>query len=148
MGRYLAVHQTPAGTDLSIMNVTGSAAIRLRWYDFIIGSDATPADTATEFGIARTTDAGTGGTTLTEQLVDPLTSGLIGAAIGGTFTTQPADAGGDIMMIALNQRATFRWVAAPGSELVASATAANGIHLRSVGSGGTPNINFTVFWEE
>ena len=52
-------------------------------------------------------------------------------------------------MIGLNQRATFRWVAAPGGELIAKALAENGLMLRTVAmSSGTPNMNVTVhFWE-
>ena len=147
MGKYSASHQTPAGTTLAIINLTGSAAIRCKIYDLIIGSDATPADQATEFTMVRTTDAGTGGTALTEAPLDPLTVAATGAAIGGTFSAQPAQ-GNILLMIPLNQRATFRWVAAPGSELISAATAANGIMLNSVGSTATPNINATLIWEE
>lgn len=148
MGRYAVTHQTPAGTDLPMINLTGSAAIRCKLYDMIIGSDATPADVATEFVINRTTDAGTGGTALTEQALDPLQVAATGAAIGGTFTTPPADAGGQLMMIALNQRATFRWVAVAGGEMISAATAANGLMLNCTASSGTPNINTTFHWEE
>lgn len=147
MGKYSISHQTAAGTTLPIMNLTGSAAIRLRLSDIIIGSDATPADIATEFNIVNTSSVGTGGTTLTEAPLDPLTVAATGAGIGGTFTGAPT-AGNILLMIALNQRATFRWVAAPGYELISAATAANGLELISVNSGGTPNINATFLWEE
>ena len=151
MGRYVVVHQTPAGTDLPIINLTGSAAIRVKIYDLVLGFDGTPADVAGEFVIDRTTDAGTGGTALTENPLDPLTVAATGAGIGGTFTTAPTDGATPVvlLMIALNQRATFRWVAAPGGELISTATAANGLMLNSTGmSSGTPNTNATIYWEE
>lgn len=149
MGRYSVVHQTAAGTDLPIINLTGSASIRCCVYDVIIGSDAAPADLAGEFVIDRTTDAGTGGTALTENALDPLTVAASGAAVGGTFTTAPVDtANSNLIMLGLNQRATFRWVAAPGGELISAAVASNGLMLLCVGHGGTPNINATLHWFE
>jgi len=147
MGRYAVVHQTPAGTNLPIINVTGSASIRCKIYDLIIGSDANPADVASEFNMIRTTDVGVGGTALTPAPLDPLTVAASGSAKGGTFTTAPTT-GAVLLMIALNQRATFRWIAAPGSELITSAAANAGIELLSVGSTATPNINATILWEE
>ena len=63
--------------------------------------------------------------------------------------TAPVDtANTEMLMIALNQRATFRWVAAPGGELMTTALALNGIMLNSVGSTGTPNCNATIHWME
>ena len=147
MAKYATQHQTAAGTTKTIINLVGAATIRPKWYDFILGSDAAPADVATEFNITRTTDAGTGGSALAESPLDPLMVAATGAATGGTFAAEPS-AGPILMNVALNQRATFRWVAAPGSELITVATAANGIMCSSVASGGTPNINMTLMWEE
>lgn len=150
MGKYSVAHQTAAGTDLPIINLTGSAAVRLKLYDLILGSDATPADVAGEFVVDRTTDVGTGGTALTENPLDPLTVAATGAGVGGTFSAAPADtANSNLLMIALNQRATFRWVAAPGSELISTAASGNGLMLNCTGmSSGTPNMNATLLWEE
>lgn len=149
MGRYAANHQTAAGSDLGLILLTGSAAIRPGIYDAIIGSDATPADQASEFVINRTTAAGGGGTALAEVATDPLTVAATGACTGGTFTAQPTDtASTELLMLGLNQRATFRWVASPGGEFYAIATAANGLFLRSVGSSATPNCNCHLAWFE
>lgn len=149
MGKYAATHQTPAGTNLTIILLTGSAAIRCKLYELILGSDATPADVATEFIVARTTAVGTGGTALDEVPLDPLTVAATAAAVGGTFSGEPTyTSTANLMNIALNQRATFRWVAAPDGELISIASANNGLGLRSVASGGTPNINSTIAWQE
>jgi hypothetical protein len=150
MGRYSVAHQTPAGTDLPIINLTGSAAIRCKIAHLILGSDATPADVAGEFVIDRTTDAGTGGTALTENALDPLTVAATGAGVGGTFSAAPTDtANSNLLMIGLNQRATFQWWANPGYELMSVATAANGLMLNCTGmSSGTPNMNATLLWDE
>ena len=155
MGRYAVMHQTPAGATLTLINLTGGTTIRANIYDFMIGSDATPADFAGEFVICRSTSTGTidgGGATLAENPLDPLTVAATAAGLGGTFGTPPTVGGPPVttplLMLGLNQRATFRWVAAPGSELITAATASNGIAVHSVGHGGTPNMNLTLYWFE
>lgn len=147
MGAYTVVHQTPAGTNLTMINITGSASVRIKLYEVIIGSDAVPEDDATEFGIGRTSSVGTGGTALNETPVDPLMVAASGVALGGTFTGQPTWAD-SLLMIALNQRATFRWMAAPGGELISTASANNGMACRTVNSTDINNQNVTMCWEE
>lgn len=147
MGRYSASHQTAAGTNLTIVHVMSTAAIRTKISHLIFGSDATPADLAGEFTLALTTSAVSGGTALTEVPLDPLTVAATAVATGGTYAgefTYTSIA----LMIPLNQRATFQWWAAPGFEIYGIAGANNGVGLRSVGHGGTPNINATIAWEE
>ena len=135
------------GTNLPLINLTGSAAIRLRVYEWLMGFSTGPADIATLIKIVRTTGVGLGGSALTEYKRDPLTVGPTGAAIAGTFTTAPAT-GDELMRIAINQRATHRWIAAEGKELVAAATADNGIEFLSVSSGGNPTCELTIYWDE
>lgn len=148
--RYSTVHQTAAGTDLPIVNCTGSATVRMALAHLILGSDATPADVAGEFVVDRTTDAGTGGTALVENALDPLSAAALVACVGGTFSTAPVDtANSNLLMIPLNQRATFTWWAREGFELYSILTAANGLMLNSTGmSSGTPNMNATIAWFE
>lgn len=148
--RYSVMHQTAAGTDLPIINLTGSATVRVALSHLILGSDATPADVAGEFVIDRTTDTGIGGTALTENALDPLSPTAGGAAVGGTFGTAPADtANSNLIAVPLNQRATFTWWAREGFELYSILTASNGLMLNSVGmSSGTPNMVATLAWSE
>lgn len=137
MARYAVAHQTAAGSDLGIINLNNGATVRCVLYELVMGSDATPADHAGEFVVNRTTAAGGGGTALTETPLDSLTVAATTAGTGGTFTAQPTDtANTEMLMIALNQRATFRWIAAPGGELIGIASANNGLFLRSVGHSG------------
>lgn len=148
--RYAAVHQTAAGTGLPIINLTGGTGVRVNLCHLILGSDATPADVAGEFVVARTDDAGIGGTALTENLLDPLSPAATVAGVGGTFSTDPAStANGNLMMIGLNQRATFTWWAREGFELLSALAAGDGIMLECTGmSSGTPNMNATMMWFE
>lgn len=150
MAKFAAVHQTAAGTTLVIMNLTGSAAVRLNIFYLCLGHDGTPADLAGEFTANRTTTAGAGGTAITGEPLDPLTSAAVGAGTGGVYTAAPTvTAATELLMIGLNQRATIQWYAAqPGCELISTATANNGICFRSVAHGGTPNVNICAHWFE
>lgn len=149
MAKYSSSHQTPAGSTLVLLNLTGAATIRPAMYLLVLGSDATPADLAGEFAIMRSTTAGAGGTALNENTRDPLTVAATAAATGGTYTAAPTiTANSHQMMLGLNQRASVIWQANPGDEIYAAATAANGLAVYSVAHGGTPNINTSVSWWE
>jgi len=151
MGSYQGGHQTAAGTNLTILALESAAAVRGRVHQLVIGSDATPADVATEFAALRHTAAGAVGTAVTEK---PTAESMFSAAgcnlRGGTMTepTYEAVATEALLQFALNQRATFTWIANPGRELITTAGTANGIGVRSIASGGTPNINLTLAWDE
>lgn len=147
MAKYSVNAGVAAGTDLPIINCTGSAAIRLRVYEFVVGSVASPADVATKLMFERTTDAGTGGSALTVNKVDPLTVTATGTARSGTFATPPTDTD-ELLRFSFNQRATHRFISRETCEFVASASAANGIMANSESSTGTPTIDLTMFWEE
>lgn len=99
----------------------GTTQRRGKVYDLIVGCSGTPGDNAWVWNIVRgTTGLGTS-TPVTPEPLDPADpSGLLDA--GDQYTVNPTLAG-ILLSIALNGRATFRWVAAPGSELVLAATA-------------------------
>jgi hypothetical protein len=146
--RYSADGQTAAGTNLTIAEVVAATTTRAWIYDIIIGSDATPADVATEFNIIRGTVSGTPTTTVTPRALDPGNPASLLTLEVGTFSGQTKTANSSLLNIALNQRATFRWVAVPDGEIVVPATADNWVGLESIASGGTPNVNVTFSWAE
>lgn len=150
MARYCGSNQTAAGSTLSLLLLTGGTTVRPSIYSWTIGSDATPADLAGEFTIQRTTAAGAGGIGSTvETALDSLTVAATGAITGGTFTAAPTvTASSYLKQIGLNQRATYEWNANPGDELIAIASAANGLVVYSVNHGGTPNILTSIHWME
>lgn len=149
MRRYSATGVTPVGTTLPIINISGNTTVRGRIFDLIVSSDSAPADVATRFQVGRTTSVGTGGTAITARALDPADPVSLMAPIAGTFSGAPTfTANSDMLNFALNQRATFRWVAVPDSELVIIANATNGIELLSVSSSGTPNCDATILWQE
>jgi hypothetical protein len=144
---YAAVHETPAGTNLTILQVVGVTTTRAWIYDILVGSDATPADLAGQFDVIRGTVSGTG-TAVTPRALDPGNPAALLAGEGGTFSGQTKTANSAMLSFGLNQRATFRWVAPPGGELVVPATSDNWVGVESIGHGGTPNINCTIHWQE
>lgn len=110
---------------------------RFKVYDVMVGTLGTPADQSYDFDISRQTAAGTA-TTITLLALDPAdaacdTVGAANATAEGTITATSS-----VFYIGMNQRASYRWVAAPGSELVAPATNLAGFALRArSASGGT-----------
>jgi len=152
MASFYGTHQTAAGTTLTIMALASTATVRGKLNQLIVGSDATPADIATEYALLRHTTAGiTPATTPVAKASDPLGSAAACTLAGGTFATPPvyeAIATNGLLQIALNQRATFTWIANPGRELCTVLATANGIGFLSAASGGTPNTNLTFCWDE
>lgn len=147
MASYQGVHRTAAGSNLSLLVLESSASVVGKIHQIIIGSDATPADVATRIDALRHTTAGTGGTAVVEKPTDPQAPAASCNLRGGTMT-EPTYESDFLLEIPLNQRATFTWIANPGRELRTTVGTANGIGVRSISSGGTPNQNVTIAWDE
>lgn len=135
-------------TTVPMWWLTGGTVSRLTVYDIISGSDATPADNYAEFALRRATTLGTVSTSFTPTALDPANPAAA-ATFSLTASAQPTiTASSDVLNIAHNQRATFRWVAAPGGELIVPATSANGFALMAVASNATGTYGWTVHWVE
>jgi hypothetical protein len=123
MARFSVEANRTADSTLAVGGLLqdGTTQRRGQVYDFVIGSEATPADNPFLWVVDRgTTGLGTS-SAVTPQGLDPGDpAGLLDA--GENYTVNPT-LGVRLMSIPLNQRATFRWVAAPGSELILAATA-------------------------
>jgi hypothetical protein len=130
MPRYAADFQRTASLTLSL------------------GSETAPADIAMLFTVRRYTAAGTS-TAVTPLALDPADPAFLGQA-GENHTVDPTYTANAILLnIPLNQRATFRWVAVQGGELVYPATTANGIGIETdVISSTTPLVTAQVHVEE
>lgn len=127
--------------------IVSTTAVRPKIYDFMIGSPSTPADQAASWVFKRSSTASTSGTAVTPSPIDPgdpasLTSAMVAPSMSASTL------GVVLLQFALNLRATFRWVAAPSKELVAPATAANGITLLNPVLTGAFNVSFTLEFEE
>jgi hypothetical protein len=139
MANY-AVNNSLAGTPQNMSTsyktlvvVTASNATQLRRgqiYDVLIGTDGSPADNAMVFDISRQTAAGTA-TSVTPVALNPADAAMLGVAAANATVEGTITSASSVFNIGLNQRASYRWVAAPGSELVYPATNANGFALRA-----------------
>lgn len=147
MASYQGVHRTPAGTNLTLLALESSASVVARIHQLMLGSQATPADVATRYGVLRHTTAGTGGTAVAEKPVDPQAAAAACNLRGGTMT-EPTYESDFLLEVPLNQRATFTWIANPGRELRTVVGTANGIGVRSIASGGTPETSCVIAWDE
>lgn len=146
--RYATSGQDTNTAATTILGITSTSAIRPMIYDVMIGSDATPADNAWEFVLQRTTAAGTA-TSFTPVALDPGDPAAT-ATSGYAHSAEPTYTASALLLNnAVNQRATFRWVAAPGGELKCPATAANGIACQSITvAGSAVNVVVAFHYEE
>lgn len=125
---------------------SGSGVVNLRRgrvYDILVGTNGTPADNYMEFEVARVTATTSGSawvgslsslsSGISLDFQDGLTAALL--AVNSSAENQVTQVGGDLWYVGVNQRASYRWVAAPGSELVypaaSSAAGSNGLALRA-----------------
>src|SRR6266576_3610287 len=109
---------TYVGAILGLSSSTTTAR-RFKVYDVLIGTNGTPAD-ATAFTVAT-----------------------VNSSTFGTITS-----GSNVFYIGVNTRASYRWVAAPGGELVAPATSSQGFQLRARSAAYTGNCTGTIYWIE
>ena len=120
---------------------------RIKIYDLLVGTNGTPADNYMEWDVSRQTAAGTS-TSTTPNALDPadaaaFTVGSANFTAEGTIT-----AASSVFYVGVNQRASYRWVAAPGSELVAPATNLAGFAIRVRSGGYTGTSTATAMFQE
>jgi len=142
--------QAMTTTYKTLVSVTALTAnvVRRGWiYDIMVGADGTPADNAMTFKVDRQTSASTG----SAAVPSPIDGGDAAATLVGTanYTIEPTvTAAKQLIELGMNQRASYRWVAAPGGELVVPATDVAGIGARIKSPGYTGTMVCTLqFWE-
>lgn len=129
----LAGTQQAMTTSLkTLINLSAATAAlrRQRIVEFIFGTDGTAADNAMVCSVDRSTAIGTG-TSATPNPLDAA-DGAMGGVATVNHTVEPTIASltARVEGWAFNQRATQRWVAFPGKELIIPATNANGLAFR------------------
>ena len=146
--RYGVIGQGDVGSAKTVLGLSSASTIRPKIYDVIVGAAATPADGASQFQLVRYTVAGTS-TVANVNALDPGDPSSLASA-GQNHSVEPTyTASSELAAFSINQRNTFRWVAAPGGEIVLPATAANGVGLKSASATGTTaNHEATFFFEE
>jgi hypothetical protein len=138
------------GETLGSIRADATTPRRQKWYDIMIGTTSTAGDAQVRWTVTRVSAAGAGtATAVTPALLDPADAAAL-ADCHENFTAEPTTYDSvSVLAIAVNQRASFRWVAAPGGEIVTAATASIGAGIRTpVISTGTPDGTVTVHFEE
>lgn len=150
MAKYAAEMNRTASATLSVGTLVADAGTprRIALYDLIVGSEANPPqDFAFLYQVQRCTTAGTG-TALTPAALDSADPAALFDALENLTVDPTLTAGAILLAEAVNQRSTFRWVAAPGGELIAPATAANGFAIRTPTAGAAVAITALAHVEE
>lgn len=136
-----------ASSTLPLVGISGTTAVRPCIYEFVFGSSGSPADNAASFLFQRATTIGNG-SAFTPVALDPADPASTTTSVI-TYTTGPTlTANAFLYEFGLNQRATFRWIAAPGSEMKVPATAANGIMCLNPSVSATWTAQFTLYFAE
>lgn len=126
-------------------------------YDILIGQPATPADTYLQWDMMRLSATGSSGNTFAGALTsastlfaaDPADGGANSFFVANSSIETNVTAIADVWSVAINQRASYRWVAAPGSELVYAAVSSAALALRALGAGSyTGQVSATVMLTE
>jgi hypothetical protein len=150
------------GNSTATTAALGAGMLRRgKLYDILVGTNGTPADNFMEFDCTRVT-LGTTPAGITTTLITSLSSNFgLDPADNGNFVNAAAinstaevgiTATTEVWYVGVNQRASYRWVAAPGSELVwpavSSATASGGLALRSRSGAYTGTATGNILWQE
>lgn len=144
---------TPALTAITttyktLINLTaGATPRRIRIHEFVFGTTGTPADNAMQYDVSKTSTVGTGVSGVVVPL-DAADAAFSGASTINHTVEPTVTANGSQWMAGMNQRATHRWVAYPGQELVIPATANAGLAFRCLSPGYTGNASAQVEFVE
>ena len=148
-GTQQNITTTYVNACLSVVGPT-SAPRRGKIYDLLIGTNGTPADNFVEWDVSRVTTGSTSaaaGTLVTPQPLDAADAAATSVATVNS-TGSPTISVQNVWYVGVNQRASYRWVAAPGSELVWPATSSNGFALRARSGAYASTVTGTWLWQE
>ncbi len=146
--RYAAVGIVTPVTSApdSMLALNGVATVRGYIYDLGFGSTGTPADNATQWRVARSNTAVAVGAAVTATPLDVSAPSEQIIPIADV-TTEPGYA--DIFIdIGLNQRASWRWVAAPEGEIQVPADATSSVGIEPTQASGGVDATGYIHWLE
>ena len=138
-------------TDATALTVAAqSTAHQNRIYEIWFGNIGAPADLVSVYTVSRITAATTtaAGTTVTPSLIDLADRASQSKALENCTTEPTYTANQELLEIPLNHRATFRWVAAPGGDLITPATNNSGIGAKALHASATTEWRVGCHWIE
>jgi hypothetical protein len=136
-------------TFKTIVSLESAATGRGQLFELELGADGPPnaTDCQIVYGVSRQTVTGTG-TASTPNPMNPAdaasrTTSKINHTIEPTVTANSM-----IFAAALNQRASQRWIAAPGKELIWPNTSANGLVAQALSPTYAAPVLVTTFYDD
>ncbi|KKL73060.1 hypothetical protein LCGC14_2078700 [marine sediment metagenome] len=151
MARRYAITGNEGAVSTSLqaaLDLEGTAVVRPMVYDFMVGQDGTPpADNAILWTIERFT------VTPTDTAVVPVAmepGDVAATAVAGEDggTTGTITTATEFLELPINQRASYRWVAAPGGEIICPAIVANGVTARVSSPAYTGTAKASIHYSE
>jgi hypothetical protein len=135
-------------TAISLTAATGATTLRRAYiYDAMFGADGTPADNVLTYKADRQTSVGTG-TAATAAPIDAADAACLVTETVNHTVEPTVTASTQLIEIPVNQRASYRWVASPGGELIVPAVDVTGIGFRGKSPAYTGTIMCTVHFFE
>ena len=151
MAKYSASgSQTLTTSATSCLGITSNTStVQRNWvYELVFGNVGTPADHLSVWVAQRTTAPGTAGSAVTPTLLD-LADRAAQAVVGENHSSEPTyTSAQEVMEVPLNHRASWRWVAAPNSEIVTPATNNAGAGFKSIHASATTDFRMGALWLE
>lgn len=149
MDTYAVVGPTEAGTGpKTAVTIIAASTVRPAVCEIDVGVSTAPADQTWQLVAGRFTAAGTAASNPTPEPLDPNSAAALATA-GITHSAEPTyTASKSLLDVQLHVRATYRWVASPGRELKAPATASNGIGVKNHLASASSTIRATVHFSE
>lgn len=146
--RYTGAVSATNTAGVQMFAVMAAAGSRFRIYDFVSGCESTPTDDATNLQLVRASAPGTASTSAAGvQALDPQDPAAA-ITFNLTWASAPTVSANPLLSVSQNTRATFRWVAAPDSELLCAQGTSNGISLKSIAATTAKTFDWSVFWLE
>lgn len=146
--RYSGVGDQTSAADDTIIAIESVATARPELYEFLIGSSAAAGDNTFHLHWERwDTTAGTR-TNFVPVALD-FDEAVALATTAFNHTVEPGYiADSQLYSLAMNQRATYRWVASPGSALKSPSTATTGIGFQFQAVTAAIAFEATILFEE
>ena len=124
-----------------------STAHRNSVYEMWFGNIGAPADQVSVHTVQRITADGSG-TGVTPTAIDAADRASQCPCLENHTSEPTYTSNTEVLEIPLNHRATFRWVAAPGSEIITPATDNNGLAFKCLHASVTTDWRVGAMWEE
>jgi len=134
---------------LPLITLISTANIRPRINDVVLGSGASPVDQNGRFALQRCTTAGTPGSSLTPQALNPDDPAALAGSGLAIFSAGPTlTANAFVLQLAGAMRSTIRWVPKDGHEIVLPATASYGVALMALQVSAAWDLSMMIHYTE